>query len=174
MLYTHQWTSETHVFIKNISLILFSKRAHSLLLVWEIDGETYTQRGDFFLSHIFFRGQEVPTLAHLASRIVRDNLTLWSAACPSFDSRFSTLSKSDRVVIMWSPSGYTPVGPDCPDALSPSSLLITTWQLVKEHGVTRNKPKIQVICYITSVAGLINMSIPQTFTNESSDSKRQR
>ena len=23
--------------------------------MWEIDGETYTQRGDFFLSHIFFR-----------------------------------------------------------------------------------------------------------------------
>ena len=39
---------------KNISLILFSKRAHSLLLVWEIDGETYTQRGDFYLSYTFF------------------------------------------------------------------------------------------------------------------------
>ena len=40
---------------KNTSLILFSKGAHSLLLVWDIDGETYTQRGDFFLSHILFR-----------------------------------------------------------------------------------------------------------------------
>ena len=39
---------------KNISLILFLKGAHSLLLVWEIDGETYTQRGDYFLPHIFF------------------------------------------------------------------------------------------------------------------------
>ena len=48
-----QWTNETHFFIK-ISLILFSKGAHSLLLVWEIDGEIYTLRGDFFLPHIFF------------------------------------------------------------------------------------------------------------------------
>ena len=40
---------------KNISLILFSNKAHSFLFVWEIDGETYTQRGDFFLSHIFSR-----------------------------------------------------------------------------------------------------------------------
>ena len=41
-----------------MSLILFSKGAHSLSLVWEIDGETYTQRGDFFLSHIFFQEPE--------------------------------------------------------------------------------------------------------------------
>ena len=46
--------NEEHVYIKYISLVLFSKGAHSLLLVWEIDGETYTQRGDF-LSYIFFR-----------------------------------------------------------------------------------------------------------------------
>ena len=39
---------------KYISLVLFSKGAHSLLQVWKIDGETYTQRGDFFLAHIFF------------------------------------------------------------------------------------------------------------------------
>ena len=49
-----QWKNETLLY-KNISLILFSKGPHCLLLVWEIDGETYTQRGDFFLSHIFFR-----------------------------------------------------------------------------------------------------------------------
>ena len=48
------WTTR-NTYIKNISLILFSKGAHSLLSVWKIDGETYTQRGDFFLSHIFFR-----------------------------------------------------------------------------------------------------------------------
>ena len=45
MIYEIQWTNETHVH-KNIFLILFSKGAHNLLLVWEIDGETYTQRGD--------------------------------------------------------------------------------------------------------------------------------
>ena len=58
-------------------------------------------------------------------------------------------SKCDRVVITWSPSGCIPVGPDCPDALPYPCLLITTWQLVKEHRVTRNEPKIHVICYIT-------------------------
>ena len=43
---------------KNISLVLFSKGPHSLLLVWEIEGETYTHGGDFFLPHIFFREPE--------------------------------------------------------------------------------------------------------------------
>ena len=59
-----------------------------------------------------------------------------------------TLSKSPCVVLItWSSSGYTPFRPNCPDALS--CLLITTWQLVKAHRVTRNKSKIHVICYIT-------------------------
>ena len=51
--------------------------------------------------------------------------------------------------ITWSPSGYTLVGPDCPDAFLSSCLLITTWQLFKAHGVTWNELKIHVICYIT-------------------------
>ena len=53
MIYEIKWTNGTLLY-KNISPILFSKGAHSLLLVWEIDGETYTQRWDFFLSHLFF------------------------------------------------------------------------------------------------------------------------
>ena len=52
------------------------------------------------------------------------------------------------VLITWSTSGYTPVGSDCSDALSSPSLLIKTWQLVIAHRVTRNEPKIHVICYI--------------------------
>ena len=61
-----------------------------------------------------------------------------------------TQSKSDRVVLITlSPSGYTPVRPECPDALSPSCLLIKMWQLTKAHSVTRNEPKIHGICYIT-------------------------
>ena len=39
---------------KDISLVLFSK-GPQFVVSWEIDGETYTQRGDFFLSHIFFQ-----------------------------------------------------------------------------------------------------------------------
>ena len=54
LIYEIQRTNETLLY-KNISLILFLKGAHNLLLVWEIDGETYTQRGDFFLSNTFFR-----------------------------------------------------------------------------------------------------------------------
>ena len=38
--------------------------------------------------------------------------------------------------ITWSPSGYTPARPAYPDALPSPCLLITTWQLVKAHGVT--------------------------------------
>ena len=60
-----------------------------------------------------------------------------------------TLSKSDCVVITWFPSGYTPVGPGYPDAPSSPCLLITTWQLVKVQGVTKNELKIHVVCYIT-------------------------
>ena len=54
------WTTikdneRTTLLYKNISLILFPKRANGLLLVWEINGETDTQIGDFFVFHIFFR-----------------------------------------------------------------------------------------------------------------------
>ena len=59
-----------------------------------------------------------------------------------------TLSKSAHVVLItWSPSGYIPVGPNFPDALP--CILITTWQLVKAHGVIKNEPKIHVLSYIT-------------------------
>ena len=37
---------------KNIYLSFYS---WEFVVSWEIDGETYTQIGDFFLSHIFFR-----------------------------------------------------------------------------------------------------------------------
>ena len=83
----------------------------------------------------FSGSQGVPTLASPCKP-----RRLWSAACPSLDSDSLPLSKSDRVVITWSPSSYTPVGPDCYDALSSPGLLITTWQLVKAHVVTWNKP----------------------------------
>ena len=149
-IYEIQWTNET-LFYKNISLILSSKGAHNLLLVWQIDGETYTQRRDLYLSHIFFREPGAANALHpVASRVVRkvrdasDRLRVPGSTLDSLP-----LSKSDRIVITWSPSVYTPVGPDCHDALSPPCLLITTWQLVKAHGVTRNEPNIHVICYIT-------------------------
>ena len=54
MIYEIQWMNEI-LLHKNISLILFSEGAQSLLLVLEINGKKYTLRGDFFLFHIFLR-----------------------------------------------------------------------------------------------------------------------
>ena len=104
MLYTQlclyeQWGTRIY---KNISLILFSKGAHSLLLVWEIDGETYTQRGDFFLSHIFFRepgGANVCTPLRALSSVT-SKTPLISCLSLAWLSILWTLSKSDRVVLI--------------------------------------------------------------------------
>ena len=151
-----QWTNETLLY-KNISLILFSKGAHCLLLVWEIDGETYTQKGDFLLSHTFFQEPGGANTCTLLRAVWSETLTpLLSCVSLARLPILCTQSKSDRVVITWSPSGYTPVRPDCHDALSSPCLLITTWRLVKVHGVTRNQPKIHVICYITFKVCLLN------------------
>ena len=145
MIYKIQWMNETHIF-KNTSLILF------LLLIWEIDGETYTEWGLLLVPYILLGARGCQCLHPLASRIVRD---VWDASdrlhvsASTLDTLL--LSKSDHIIIMWSPSGYTPVGPNCPDRLPSPCLLITTWQLAKAHGVTRNEPKIHVICYITYV-----------------------
>ena len=121
---------------RNISLTLYFQKGWCFCGVWEMGGETYTQGEDFF-----------PYLL-LGAKLVRD-------ACDRLrvfrsTAILCTLSKSDRVVhITWSPSGYTLVQPKWHDTPSSSCLLIKMWQLAKAHGVTRNKPKIHVICYIT-------------------------
>ena len=72
-----------------------------------------------------------------------------------------TLSKSDCVVLItWPPSGYTPVRSEGPDAPSSSCLLVKISQLTKAHGVTRNEPKIHVICYITKVS-ILKLYLPR-------------
>ena len=87
-------------------------------------------------------------------RLASSSETNWSASCPMFDC-YSLHSKSDDVVfITWSPSGYIPVRPECPEALSSSCALIKMWQVTKTHGVTRHEPKIHVICYITTLVEL--------------------
>ena len=111
IIYELQWTNETLLY-KNISLILFSKETHRLLLVWEIDGETYTQREDFF-PYLSSGSQGVPTLAP-PCQLVKDASD--RLRVPRSTAILCTLSKSDRVVLItWSPSGYTPVVPECPD-----------------------------------------------------------
>ena len=78
---------------------------------------------------------------------VRD--ALFGCVSLAWLSVLCNLSRSDHMVLITCfPSGYTPVGTDCPDALSSPCLLIPTWQLDKTNRVTRNEPKIHVICYI--------------------------
>ena len=56
---------------------------------------------------------------------------------------------------MWSLSCYTPARLAYYDALPSPCLLITTWQLVKAHGVTRNEPKIHVNSHYITLASPI-------------------
>ena len=120
-------------------------RGPQFVVCSEIDGKTNIQREAFFL-YLLPGAKGCQRLHPLQARQRR----LRSAACPTLDSDSLPLSDSDRVVLItWSPSGYTPFVPDCPDGLSYPCLLIRAWQLVKAHGVTRNQPKIHVICHIT-------------------------
>ena len=125
---------------KNISLILYSQKGWCFCGVWEMSGETYTQREDFFFPYLLPGPRGCQCLHPLASSSETPLIGCVSLA----RLRFSALSLN---LITWCPPGYTPVVPDCPDVLS--CWLITTWQLVKAHGITRNEPKIYGICYIT-------------------------
>ena len=97
---------------KIISLILFSKRGAQFVVSWEIDWETYTQRGDVLLPHIFFRSRGVPTLAPPCKP-----RHLWLAACPLLDSWFSSLclnltawlSHGLLVTYVWPPTPSTAI-----------------------------------------------------------------
>ena len=128
---------------KHISLILFSKWS-TVVVSWERDVETYTQGEDFF-SYLLLGARGSQCLHPLASRNTSDRLRV-----PRSTAILCTQSKSDRMVLVTrSPSGYTPVRPECSDLQSSSGLLIKMRQLTKAHGVTRNKVKIPLICYIT-------------------------
>ena len=145
LIYELQWTNT--LLYKNISLILFLEKGSLFVIIWEIDGAIiYSERG-LLLPISSSRSQWVPMLAPLC-KLVRD--ASHRLRVPRSTAILCTRSKSDRaVLITWSPSSYTPVRPECPDAPSSSCLLIKMWQLPKAHGVTRNEPKIHVICYIT-------------------------
>ena len=111
--------------------------------------DIYSERG-LLLPISSSRSQGVSTLAP-PCKLVRD------ASAQLRVSRSTpiicTLSKSARMVLItWSPSGYTPVRLEYPDVPSSSRLQIKMWQLTKAHGVTRNEPKIHVICYIYNIA----------------------
>ena len=145
-IYAIQWMNATHFFIK-ISLSHFIlERVNVMWCVWDGWRDIYSERG-LLLSISSSRSQggaNACTPLQARQRQPDRLRVLCSTAI------LCTLSKSDRVVLItWSPSGYTPVRPECLDALSSSYLLIKMWQITKAHGVTRNELKIHGICYIT-------------------------
>ena len=98
--------------------------------------DIYSEKGLLLDPYLLPEARECQSSHPPASHIARDHLTpLIGCVSLARLSILCTLSKS--------------VGPDCPDALPSLCLLITTWQLVKAHRVTRNEPKIHVIYYIT-------------------------
>ena len=93
------------------------------------------------------RSQGVPTLAP-PYKLIRDNLI----GCVSHAwLRFSTFCLN--LTIWFSSHGPLPVTRlfNLSTLIMLSCLLITTWQLVKTHGVTKNELKIHGICYITHI-----------------------
>ena len=116
VVYTHDlrnsMNERTHFFIKIcISHTLFSK---GLMFLWCVrDGwrHIYSERG--LLPIFSARSQGVSTLAH-PCKLVRD--ASGQLRVPRSTAILCTLSKShSAVLITWSPSGSTPVRPECPD-----------------------------------------------------------
>ena len=146
-----QWTNETPLYKKYISHFILERGPTVCRLSRDRWRDIYSERGLLLVPYLLLWAKGCQRLHPLASRVVREvRNTSDRLRVPRSTLILCTLSKSDRVVLItWSPSGYTPVVPDCPDVLSYPCLLITAWQLVKAHRVTRNEPKIHVICYIT-------------------------
>ena len=110
-----------------------------------MSGETYTQREDLFFPYLLPRASGCQLLHPLASSSETPLIGCVSLA----RLRFSALCLN--LTTWFSSRGLLPVTHLLyPSALIVlSCLLITTWQLIKVHGVTRNEPKIHGICYIT-------------------------
>ena len=116
------------------------------MLLWCVRWvERYTQREDFFFPYFLPGARGCQRLHPLASSsgtpligCVSRARTRFSALCPNLTAWFSSRSLLP-VTHMF----------DLSALIMLSCLLITMWQLVKAHGVTRNEPKIHGICYIT-------------------------
>ena len=141
----------THSFIKiHLSLFILERVEVSVVCERWVERQ-YTQREDFFFPYLLLEPGGANACTPLQARLRR----FFSAACPFAWLRFSALCPN-LVLISWSPSGYTSVWPECPDALSSSCLQIKMWQLTKAHGVTRDELKIHVIGYITQTHAQIS------------------
>ena len=119
----------THFFMK-IYLSHFILKRIDVSMVCErwMERHIHRERTSF---HIFF---QEPGGANACTPLQARQRRLWSAACPSLNCG-SLLSKSDRVVfITWSPSGYTPVRPECPDrGILFTNHNVTTCQSTRGH-----------------------------------------
>ena len=114
-----------HFFIK-MYLSFYSRKEPTGCCLRDRWKNIYSERGLFLAPYLLLGARGCQRLHPCASHIVRD-------VSDRLRVPGSTLDSLHRWVITWSPSGYTPVGPGCPDTLSPPCLLITTWQLVKAH-----------------------------------------
>ena len=162
MLYSHNdnidlRTSINKHFYKNISLTLYSRKGWCFCGVWEMGGETYTQREDFFFLYLLPGAKGCQRLHPLASSSEMPLIDCMSLARRRFSARCLNLT-------MWfSSRGLVPVTHllDLSALILLSSLLIT-WQLVKAHRVTWNEPKIHGICYKTHTIVVTRLQIKNT------------
>ena len=147
----HNDNERTKHFFMNIHLSFYSRKGPTVCCKlrdrWR---DIYSERGLLLVPYLLPGAMSANACTPLqAVSSERSETPLIGCVSPRSTPDCLPLSKSDDVVITWSPSGYTPVRPDCPDTVPSPCLLITTWQLVKAHGVTRNEPKIHVIWYRT-------------------------
>ena len=94
LIYELQWMNEHTSFKKNISLTLYSRKGWCFCNSWEMEGETYTQKEDFFSPYLLLGARGCQRLAP-PCKLVRDNLLTW------FSSRGLAVTQ--------------PVRPECPD-----------------------------------------------------------
>ena len=126
-----QWTNKTLLYKKNISLTLYSRKGWRFCGVWEKGGETYILR-ERTSSRIFF---QEPGGANACTPLQARQRRLWSAGCPTLDC--DSLHCTNLAVWFSSHGLLSVTHLSYPTALIMlSCLLITTWQLVKAHGVT--------------------------------------
>ena len=121
----------THFFIKIYASNFILEKGWCFCGVWEMGGETYPKREDFFFPYLLQGARGCQRLQPLQARQRR----LWSAACPSLDCYSLHSPESDHVVLItWSPSGYTPVVPECPDrAVLFTNQHVTAFQSTRGH-----------------------------------------
>ena len=134
----------THFFIKTYLSHFILEMGWCFCGVWEMGGETYTQREDFFFPYLlpgaWVANSCTPLQAETPLIGCVSYARLWfSALCLNLTAWFSSCGLLPVTHLLYPTT-----------LIVLSCLLITTWQLVKEQWVTRNEPKIHGICYITS------------------------